>query len=68
MTEMKPERSVARELLSPEELAGYLGCGRTFAYQLLAQGELRSLKLGRLRKVRRADVDDFIERQLETTE
>ena len=68
MTERNAERLRAKELLSPEELADYLGCGRTFAYKLLGQGKLPSLRLGRLRKVRRADVDDYIERQLQATE
>lgn len=68
MTESIAERTAAKELLSPEELADYLGCGRTYAYQMLARGELPSLKLGRLRKVRRTDVDEFIERRLRSEE
>ncbi len=66
MTRKGTQRSAAKELLSPEEVATYLGCGRSFAYQLLARGELPSLKLGRLRKVRRADVEAFVERRLGT--
>lgn len=50
-----------RELLSPEEMAEMLGCGRTYAYQLLSRGEIPSFKLGKLRKVRRRDVERFIE-------
>lgn len=53
---------VEAALLSPEELAVYLGCGRTYAYSLLADGTIPSVKLGRLRRVRRVDADAFIER------
>ncbi len=52
---------VERALLSPEKLATYLGCGRTYAYKLLADGSIPSVKLGRLRRVRRQDADRFIE-------
>ncbi len=57
----------ARELLSPEQLADYLGCGRTYAYQLLAQGSIPSFKLGKLRRVRQVDVDRFVEERLDVT-
>jgi excisionase family DNA binding protein len=55
--------SVTKELLSPEELAEVLGCGRTYAYQLLRNQAIPSFKLGKLRKVRRRDVGRFIEGQ-----
>ena len=51
-------------LLSPEQLAAYLGIGRTFAYQLLAQKRIPSFTIGKLRRVRKADVDRFIEERL----
>ena len=54
----------AWELLSPEQLADYLGCGRTYVYGLLARGEIPSFKLGKLRRVRRADVDVFVEERM----
>jgi excisionase family DNA binding protein len=53
----------SKELLSPEELAEVLGCGRTYAYQLLRVQAIPSFKLGKLRKVRRRDVERFIEEQ-----
>jgi excisionase family DNA binding protein len=55
--------STRKELLSPEEVAEVLGCGRTYAYQLLRNREIPSFKLGKLRKIRRRDVDRFIEEQ-----
>ena len=54
------------ELLSPEQLAAHLGIGRTFAYQLIREKRIPSLKIGRLRRVRRADVDRYIETCLES--
>ena len=58
---MNDATSAHRELLSPEEMAEMLGCGRTYAYQLLSRREIPSFKLGKLRKVRRRDVERFIE-------
>ena len=54
----------ARALLSPEQLADYLGCGRTYVYGLLARGEIPSFKLGKLRRVRQVDVDAYVGQQL----
>jgi len=50
-------------LMSPEELAKFLG--RTRTYELLSTGAIPSVRLGRLRKVRRTDVDKFVEARLE---
>lgn len=72
MTETNGVSPATKQVLSPDELATYLGIGRTNAYSLLAKGPedggIRSFKLGRLRKVWRADADEFIQRQLQTTE
>jgi excisionase family DNA binding protein len=50
-----------------EDLARELGVGRTTAHALLWSGTIPSVKIGRLRKVRRSDVDAFIEARLEKT-
>lgn len=50
----------AREIMTPEELAGYLGIGRTNTYRLITSGEVPSLKIGKLRRVRRVDVDRWL--------
>jgi excisionase family DNA binding protein len=42
-----------------------LGLGRTYTYQLLATGAIPSVRIGRLRKVRRVDLEKFIEERLE---
>jgi excisionase family DNA binding protein len=52
-------------LMSPAEVRQLLGLGRTYTYQLLATGAIPSVRIGRLRKVRRSDVQQFIEARLE---
>ena len=54
----------AREVMSPEQLAEYLGLGRTYTYQLLMNREIPSFKIGKLRRVRRVDVDAYLEEQV----
>ncbi len=57
-----------KRLLSAEELARELGVGRTTAYALLWSGQIPSMKIGRLRKVRREDVQAFIDVRTEYSE
>ncbi len=47
-------------LLSPEQVAQILGIGRTFVFALIANGRLKSIKLGRRRLVPRDEVEAFI--------
>ena len=54
----QPEQT--EHLMSPEELAEFLGLGRTYTYRLLASGEIPCVRIGRLKKVRRTDVDTFL--------
>ena len=49
-------------LVSPVQLQAWLGCGRTKVYELLQTGEIRSYRVGRLVRVRREDVEEFLER------
>ena len=62
-------KNEARELLTPEQLAEHLGCGRTYAYGLLAgpNPAIRSFKIGRLRRIRRQDVDSYVAERLRET-
>jgi excisionase family DNA binding protein len=48
----------------PEEAAMYLGIGRTRMYALIRE-EIPSVRVGRTRHVRRADLDGYMERKLE---
>lgn len=55
-------------LMSPDEVRQHLGLGRTYTYRLLATGAIPSVRIGRLRKVRRSDLEQFIEARLEHEE
>jgi excisionase family DNA binding protein len=55
-------------LMSPAEVRQLLGLGRTYTYHLLATGAIPSVRVGRLRKVGRSDLDAFIEAHLEHNE
>ena len=59
------EEKTTDHLLSTRELARFLGLGLTSTYQLLWSGAIPSVRIGRLRKVRRSDVERFIEARLE---
>ena len=52
-------------LMSPEEVRQHLGLSRTYTYRLLATGAIPCVRIGRLRKVRRTDLERFIEARLE---
>lgn len=47
-------------LLRVPEIAERLGMSRTKIYELLAAGELPSVKVAGCRRVRVADLDDFV--------
>jgi excisionase family DNA binding protein len=47
-------------LMDVPEVAEALGCGRTFVYQLITNGDIPIVKLGRLTRVRVTDVETLI--------
>jgi excisionase family DNA binding protein len=49
-------------LLTIRDVCAVLQCGRTFVYDLLQKGELRAIKLGRLTRIPRAVLEEFIAR------
>jgi excisionase family DNA binding protein len=51
-------------LVSPKELQHYLGCSRNHVQQLLASGEIPSFKVRNLRRVRKVDLDAYIEARI----
>jgi excisionase family DNA binding protein len=55
-------------LLSPSDLARYLSCSRTFAATLISSGTIPSLRIHGLRRVRKCDVDSYIEARLAAKE
>ncbi len=51
-------------LLSRNDLAEYLSCSPTHAAKLIADGTIPSFRIGSLRRVRKSDLDAYIESQL----
>lgn len=51
-------------LVRPEEAAELLSVGRNRVFALIASGELRSLKLGRSRRIAVADLEAFVAAKL----
>ena len=60
-----PQAEPTEYLMSPEELARFLGIRRTYAFRQKSVGEIPSVRLGRLRKVRRTDAEKFVEARSE---
>ena len=52
-------------LMTVEELRRFLAVSRTYAYRMLGDGELPSVRLGRVLRVRRSDVLRFVEEHTE---
>ncbi len=53
--------TVEKMVYNIDEAAEQLGIGRTFAYQLIREGRLPSIKLGNRRLIAKADLEVFIE-------
>lgn len=49
-------------LVRPEDAARMLGVGRTKVYELMRSGALRSVRVGGLRRVPVAALDEFVAR------
>ncbi|MGW3494005.1 helix-turn-helix domain-containing protein [Streptomyces sp. NPDC001020] len=50
-----------RLLYRPEDAAEALSIGRSTVYELMAEGTLKYIKLGRTRRIRRVDLEAFVE-------
>jgi excisionase family DNA binding protein len=57
---MDEARIVEQLLFRPDEAAQRLGIGRTKVYELMASGELRSVKIGAARRVSATALADFV--------
>lgn len=51
-----------RLLLTVEEAADLIGICRSNMFKLIRQGEVKSVKVGRLRRITPAALDDFIDK------
>ena len=58
----RPQARQGLELLSIPELCQELGMGKSWVYRRLRSGEIPSVKLGRSIKVKRADVEEYLEK------
>lgn len=47
-------------LLTVEEAGAALGVGRTLMFELIARGDIRTVRVGRLRRVRPDDLDAYV--------
>ena len=64
------EHAPVKMLLTIDEAAQAMSVGRTLLYDLMMRKEIASIKVGRVRRVRRvplAAIDDYINRQLMNT-
>lgn len=58
---MRSEQDAGNESwLTVTQMQEYMGAGRTKAYELISEGEVRSYKLGRKILVERASIDRYI--------
>jgi excisionase family DNA binding protein len=59
----RPQERQGLRLLSISELCQELGMGKSWIYRRLRSGEIPSVKLGRSIKVKRADLEEYLEKQ-----
>lgn len=56
------ESYVNATLLKPQDIAQRLKISRAMAYKLLTMGELPSVRIGRIVRVREADLEAYIQK------
>jgi excisionase family DNA binding protein len=59
----RPQERRGLELLSIPELCQELGMGKSWVYRRLRSGEIPSVRLGRSIKVKRTDLEEYLETQ-----
>ena len=58
----RPQERQGLDLLSIPELCQELGMGKSWVYRHLRSGEIPSVKLGRSIKVKRTDLEQYLEK------
>ncbi len=59
--QVEEDSGSSRLLLTIEEAARRLSIGRSHIYELMRQGGLRSVRIGRSRRILTSDLDSFVE-------
>lgn len=67
MTGEKGEQMERPLLCTVDQAAELLCIGRTKTYRLIANGELRTVRIGRRRLIPRAELESFIDELLEAS-
>jgi len=52
---------MVERLYTPEQACRLLGCGKTRLYGYMKDGQIPSVKLGKSRRIRKSDLDEFID-------
>ncbi len=60
---VRPQERKGLDLLSIPEVCQELGMGKSWVYRKLRSGEIPSVKLGRVIKVKRSSLEEYLERQ-----
>ena len=56
------------EIIKIEEMMKMLDIGKNTAYRLLDSGEVRAFKIGKVWKITRAAVQEYIEKQIKASQ
>lgn len=59
-----PQPAPSKLLLDVNEAAAMLGCGKTTFYQLLTQGEIPLIKIGRLTRIPVTELTEYVNRKV----
>ena len=57
---IKMDDGITRVLLSPKEVASYLGTGYRRVLDLIATGELKAYRMGRVYRVSNVDLNNYV--------
>ncbi|MFC7973980.1 helix-turn-helix domain-containing protein [Streptomyces cinereoruber] len=68
VAERRPAGDATLVALTVEEAARRLGIGRTKLYEYVSTGEIASVKIGSLRRIPAEAVNEFLTRQLGTSD
>jgi excisionase family DNA binding protein len=68
MGPMADESNSDRLLVTVEEAARQLSIGRSHLYELILRGTLRSIRIGRTRRIATRDIEAFIDALLQDTD